>query len=145
MAETPAKRYPTDRSERARQLVAEGKFGGAEHGRKGGRPRKDQATAPPGETASAFIARAAREDAPKILKVFEDAVKQWIATEDREVEREERTVPGLDSAPEETDLAALNRDQLLDHLAARLAANPIIALALEERLSRTVTKLSADS
>jgi hypothetical protein len=33
-------RYSSDPSKRARQLVAEGKIGGATYGRLGGRPRK---------------------------------------------------------------------------------------------------------
>lgn len=157
MAETP-KRYPSDPSQRARQLVAEGKIGGAEHGRKGGRPRKNQVPLQPRETASAYIARTARDNAPAILKVYEDAVaagqlpqhrlqavKQWVNAEDREVERDERAASNADPVPEEADLEALDRDQLLDHLAARLAANPVVALALRDRLSRAVASQSADS
>ncbi len=152
------KRYSSDPSERARQLVAEGKIGGAEHGRKGGRPRKDQAPLQSGETAAAYIARTARDNAPAILKVYEDAVaagqlpqhrlqavKQWVSAEDREAEREERAASKADPAPESADLEALDREQLLDHLAARLAANPVVALALRDRLSRAVEKQSADS
>ena len=49
--------YPADASARARQLVAEGKIGGARYGRMGGRPRKPRA----GELAAAEAAEHAEE------------------------------------------------------------------------------------
>jgi hypothetical protein len=58
--------YPSDPSQRARELVAAGKFGGAKYGRMGGRPRTPR--------ASEIAAREAQEHAEEIVAAFRDAL-----------------------------------------------------------------------
>ena len=59
-------RYSSDRAERARQLHAEGKFGGEKYGRMGGRPRR-----PP---ASSEVLEAIELNAPMIATAIEDGL-----------------------------------------------------------------------
>ena len=59
-------KYPSDPSQRARELVAAGKFGGAKYGRMGGRPRTPR--------ASEIAAREAHEHAEEIVAAFRDAL-----------------------------------------------------------------------
>ncbi len=59
-------KYPSDPSQRARELVAAGKFGGAKYGRMGGRPRTPR--------ASEIAAREAQEHAEEIVQAFRDAL-----------------------------------------------------------------------
>src|SRR2546423_833979 len=125
MAKTGPKGYSSNPRERMRQLQAEGKLT-PEHGRLGGRPRKCREPEP--RTANEHVARAAREDAPAILKVFQDAVKagqadrtrlaavkQWLDVEGREAQREL-----LEAEREATHeaLASMPREELVAHLAA---------------------------
>jgi hypothetical protein len=58
--------YSSDPSQRARELVAAGKFGGAKYGRMGGRPRTPR--------ASEIAAREAHEHAEEIVAAFRDAL-----------------------------------------------------------------------
>ena len=58
--------YPSDPSQRARELVAAGKFGGAKYGRMGGRPRTPR--------VSEIAAREAQEHAEEIVQAFRDAL-----------------------------------------------------------------------
>jgi hypothetical protein len=64
----PATKYSSDPSERAKQLHQEGRFGGAQFGKMGGRPRKKR--------ASEIVAEAAEKNASKIIKAFEDALDE---------------------------------------------------------------------
>jgi hypothetical protein len=59
-------RYSSDPRERARELVAAGKLGGAKYGRMGGRPRTPRATE--------IAAREAQEHAEEIVAAFRDAL-----------------------------------------------------------------------
>jgi hypothetical protein len=59
-------KYSSDPSQRARELVAAGKFGGAKYGRMGGRPRTPR--------ASEIAAREAQEHAEEIVAAFRDAL-----------------------------------------------------------------------
>ena len=59
-------KYASDPRERARELVAAGKFGGAKYGRMGGRPRTPR--------ASEIAAREAQEHAEEIVAAFRDAL-----------------------------------------------------------------------
>jgi hypothetical protein len=142
-----------------KQLIREGRAG-PQYGRLGGRPRKDRGKIEqrPGETANALIARAAREDAPAILKVLEDAVKagqlphhrlqgvkQWLDAERREVEQAERESEELRKAAEFEALASMDRDQLLAHLAERIASNPALADALTAKIEAARESLPAAS
>jgi hypothetical protein len=86
---TPAK-YPSDRSERALALIAEGRFGGAGRG---------QGRKPKGHTASEQVADLAEREAPAIKRAFSDglrsrnertrilAAKELLAQERREQDR----------------------------------------------------------
>jgi hypothetical protein len=58
--------YSPDRRERARQLVAEGRFGGSKHGKLGGRPRVPR--------ASELAAEEAVRHADEIVHAFRDAL-----------------------------------------------------------------------
>jgi hypothetical protein len=80
------------RKENANKLVKEGKIGGAEFGKLGGRPRK--------QTANQLAAEAARESAEDIVQAFRSALDpkqppyvrmqaaiQWLKIEANETER----------------------------------------------------------
>lgn len=97
------------RSALARRLHQEGRFGGAEYGKLGGRPRKKR--------ASEIVADEAKENAQKIVNAFLDALdeekhidtrvraaKQWIEIEQREEALQ---------MEEEKSLEGLRRDQLV--------------------------------
>jgi hypothetical protein len=59
-------KYSSNPSQRARELVAAGKLGGAKYGRMGGRPRTPR--------ASEIAAREAQEHAEEIVAAFRDAL-----------------------------------------------------------------------
>jgi hypothetical protein len=133
------KRYSSDPKERARQLVAEGKIGGARPG--SGRPRKDRTqTGDHLPTAASVVAKAARENADKIVAVFEDAVeagqadrtrlaaaKSWLGVEGEEAEREIRQA---EAEVERQALESMSRDELVESLAAMFARTPALAALL---------------
>lgn len=141
----PARRYSSDPSERARQLVAEGKLGGARPG--AGRPRKSVADTQKRKRASTVITEAARENADKIAGVFNDvigdpdasrhiklrAAKLAIDIEHREDaharEEDDRLGGSRGELPQD-------RDALVDALAQKLAGNPLLAAQLGAVLSR---------
>jgi hypothetical protein len=102
------------RSELARRLHAEGKFGGPQPG--SGRPRKRR--------AAEIVAEEAAAEAQAIVKVFKDAIdpgaplhlrlqgaRDWLTLEQREA--------ALQMA-EEKALEGMHRDQLVAELASRL-------------------------
>jgi hypothetical protein len=85
--------YSSDPSQRARELVAAGKLGGAKYGRMGGRPRTPR--------ASEIAAREAQEHAEEIVAAFRDALHpsqpiqvrlkaavDWLRIEQQGVEQE---------------------------------------------------------
>ena len=104
------------RSERARQLHAEGKFGGAQHGAKGGRPRKKR--------ASEIVAAKAEEQADEIVAAFLRGVRdpdaktavmaaeKWLRVENQEAELQLKEQKHLDQ---------LSRDDLIARLAEGFA------------------------
>lgn len=127
-----AKRYSSDPSTRAKELIADGKIGGPREG--AGRPRKKS---PPtgSRPAAAYITERLPELAPQILRVFKDvltdpsatdrdkirAVSSMIGIENRETAREaeERRespaayeTPG-DRAGMETELVRMLSDPLI--------------------------------
>jgi hypothetical protein len=142
-ATTDSKRYSSDPAERARELVAEGKFGGRQKG--AGRPPKerteDQSHPRP---AAAAVRRAAAQNADKIAQVFVDvlrsdasdaqkvrSMKALLNVEQKEVaiELEERKL-NVAPAPEFE-----SREDAAHALAAKLAANPLLAQRLGAVLS----------
>jgi hypothetical protein len=119
-------------SQLAKQRHAEGKFGGREFGKLGGRPRK--------ERAAKRIAEAAQEEAnaKAITQVFKDGVsdrqpmgtrlaaaKLWV-----EIEREEAKVALQEESLDHKDLS---RDQLIEALSKKLSSGAA-SLALRQRL-----------
>lgn len=101
-----------ERSERAKRLVKEGKFGGPQPG--AGRPRKKR--------ASEIVAEKARDRAGEIVEAFEDliengppavrlqAAKDWLLIEQKEAElalKEERF--GEDMSEDELRELVINR------------------------------------
>ena len=106
------------RSELAKKLNAEGKFGGREYGKLGGRPRKPR--------VSALVAEEASANAQAIVDVFKDAIdksqdirvrlkaaSEWMNIEVNEEElriKEERALEGM------------QRDQLIGEVAKRVGA-----------------------
>ena len=132
------KRYSSDPKERARQLVAEGKIGGPRAG--SGRPRKDRQTGDHLPTAASVVAKAARENADKIVAVFEDAVeagqadrtrlaaaKSWLGVEGEEAEREIRQA---EVEVERQALETMSRDELVESLANMFARTPSLLALL---------------
>jgi hypothetical protein len=133
----PRKKYSSDPKTRARELVAEGKFGGRQPG--AGRRRKPDSQKP--KRASAAIAQAARDNADKIASVFTGivndddasrhikmrAAKLAVDIEGREAERvrEEDDRLGRSRADLPED-----RDALVSALAEKVAANPVLAAQL---------------
>lgn len=142
----PRKKYSSDPKTRARELVAEGKFGGRQPG--AGRPRKPDSQKR--KRASTVVAETARENADKIAGVFTDIVNDPEASrhiklraaklatdiEGRETDRarEEDERAGL-SRSSRDDLPQ-DRDALVEALASKLAANPILAAQLSNVLGR---------
>jgi hypothetical protein len=118
-------------SEAAKKRHAEGKLGGAEFGRMGGRPRKDR--------AAASVAEKARDKAKDIAQVFEDAIdpsqpinvrvkaaQAWL-----EIEREEGK---LSLQEGEADHRDKSREELLEIVRSKMkdgAAATIIRNQLE--------------
>lgn len=113
---TQVQKYSSDPSERAAQLRAEGKFGGAVHGRKGGRPRKKR--------ASEIVAEEAERNANLIIKALREglqntkrpdirlqAAKQWLEIESKEHDLKIK---------HEKDLDELSTEDLVEHIANRL-------------------------
>lgn len=147
-------RYSSDPKERARQLVADGKIGGKRPG--SGRPRKDQTqTGDQLPTAASVVAQAARENADKIVKVFEDAVeagqtdrtklaavRTWIGVEGEEAEREIRE---QEAEVERKALESMTRDELAESLARMFARNPTLAAMLRNASQPALAALAASA
>lgn len=141
-----SKRYSSDRSERMRELQAEGRVG-AKFGKLGGRPRKVKTDAPP-RPAAAAIAAAAAENAPQMAAVLIDvllddnasrtdklrAIKLGIGIETGETQREddERDDP---ANAERVNLAS--REDLIAGLSKSLS-NPIVRQRLAGLLAGSV-------
>jgi len=104
------------RSELAKRLHAEGKFGGSEFGKLGGRPRRQRATE--------LVAEEARDNAKLIVEAFKDALgkenhpntrvraaTEWLSIEAKEEELRMK---------EERQLEGMHRDQLIAQVAEKL-------------------------
>lgn len=104
------KHYPSDPSERARMLVAEGKIGGPRAG--SGRPRKRR--------AAELVAEKAQRHADKIWSAFEDALdpskpdsirlaaaKELIALEHRESDLQLKEERAFEDTPKDELIAFL--------------------------------------
>lgn len=100
------------RKENALQLHSEGRFGGAEFGRRGGRPRKPRAS----ETIAELTASQGREIFARLFQIVvegkdSDSIKsavELLRTEERERQIEEQ---------EEVKIDQLKRDELLEIVA----------------------------
>lgn len=137
------RRYSSDPRERARQLVQEGKIGGARPG--AGRPRKHTADGQR-KRASTVIAEHARENAEQMAKVVTDcildpdatqaekmrAVKLAVGIDVRESDRERDELADPNSARSQ-ELAA-NAEQARDKLSAMLS-DPVTGERLRDALA----------
>ena len=133
MSAFPERRYPTDRSQRAAQLVAEGRLGGPTYGRLGGRPRKPRA----GE----LVAEAARENAAQIIAAFEAGVVEGVPPSTRASVAEkwlkiESAEAQLQLEEERQEAEHLDRETLIKTLADKLAGNGLAAQLLRDELVR---------
>jgi hypothetical protein len=128
--------YPSDPSQRARELVAAGKFGGAKYGRMGGRPRTPR--------ASEIAAREAQEHAEEIVAAFRDAlhpsqpiqVRLRAAVEWLKIERQ--GVAEKIGASE--DLSLATEEELVNFILAYLTSASLVTSVetqLRERSSST--------
>ena len=99
----PRKRYSSDPSERARELVAEGRLGGARPG--SGRPPKKRTEAQAGErrTAASVIAAWAREHGEQMAQVFVDVLDDPDAS-DRQKIHAVKVMLGIESKEAELQL-----------------------------------------
>jgi hypothetical protein len=141
----PPKKYSSDPKTRARELVAEGRFGGRQPG--AGRRRKPDSQKP--KRASTVIVERLRENPELVASVIPDvmndpdasrhmklrAAKLAIDIEGREEEhrredkREGRNRDRLAELPQD-------REALAEALAAKLASNPLLARSLAAVLAR---------
>jgi hypothetical protein len=135
------RKYASDPRERARELVRDGKLGGARPG--SGRPRKStgksQSNHP--RPAAAAIAAFARDHADELAQVFADVLDDPDATDAQKL-RAVRSMLGIEMKETEFQLEErkLNRpaptpehgsaEDAAAQLAARLAANPIVTRRL---------------
>lgn len=131
------RKYSSDPSERARELVRDGVIGGARPG--AGRPRKSASDSQ--QRASSVVADAATQNADRIAATFIDTIndpdasrraqmhasKTLIAIEAKEGERQR--ADDREGIARASDLPE-DRDELAAALAAKLAANPILARRL---------------
>jgi hypothetical protein len=115
-------KYPSDPSQRARDLVAAGKFGGAKYGRMGGRPRTPR--------ASEIAAREAQEHAEEIVAAFRDALHpsqpiqvrlkaavEWLKIEQQGVAQE---ISAKD------DFAVATEEELVNFIVSYLTSNQLV-------------------
>lgn len=108
--ENDSKRYSSDPKERAKQLVAEGKIGGAREG--SGRPRKKR--------VSEVINEKIESHAEEIWNVYLDSISETSSPQIRlqaardllEIERKEVE----HQRSEDEDLKRMNKDQLISEL-----------------------------
>jgi hypothetical protein len=144
-SETPRKRYASDPKTRARELVEDGKIGGP---RPGSGPRRKKHPDSQSVRASSVIAEELREHSDLAASVIPDVLRDPNASDrlklaaiklglkiesdqadhDRQDEREGRR--SLDLPDADAD-----RDELASGLAAKLAANPIVARRIAALLS----------
>ena len=142
-------RYSSDPSERARQLVREGKIGGPQYGRLGGRPAHRGSGAGESESAGEFIARSALDHRHELLAVVRDAIKAgqlprhrlvgfeaWLKAEEREARREEREARRDDESAELERLQSMSQAELIEHLLDRLTGSPMLLEILRSRLDQ---------
>ena len=115
-------RYSSDPSERARQLHAEGRFGGAEFGRLGGRPRR----LPP---SIAVVEAVERLDADKIVAALEDGLgeHQSIQTRLRAVKLALEVEASVGDVPSERErepsaYEQMSREELVESITALVRA-----------------------
>jgi hypothetical protein len=139
------KRYSSDPKTRAAELVAEGKLGGARPG--AGRPRKSVTEAQP-KRASTAVTEWAQQNPELIASVIPDvlndpdasdhlklrAVKLGLRVESDEVERQRQDEREGRSPAELPDPNA-DHSELVALLAAKFAANPLLARRLGAVLS----------
>lgn len=114
-------------SVRAKQMHAEGKLGGREFGRLGGRPRKPR--------ASEAVAHAAEQHADEIVKALRIGLNKGTPEQrSRSAERFLALAQREDQLRLKAQEAAqrehrdLSREQMMEELAAKLTTSPVAAL-----------------
>ena len=108
-------RYSSDPAERAKQLHAEGRFGGAKYGAMGGRPRR-----PP---ASAEVVAAIELNTDKIIAALEDGLGEHQPIQTRlraarlalDIEASVAEGGAVEEA-EDTGVQAMSREELIESI-----------------------------
>jgi hypothetical protein len=133
----PRRKYSSDPSERAKELVAEGRFGGKREG--AGRPAKGVTEIQPNHPrpAAAAVRRAASQNADRIAQVFISVLDDETATDAQKV-RSMRALLDVEQREVGIELeeAKLNRsspgpqfagaEDAAAQLASRIRENPIL-------------------
>ena len=133
MSALPERRYPSDRSLRAAQLVAEGRIGGREIGKKGGRPRKPRA----GE----LVAEAARENADQIIAAFEAGIAEGVPPSTRATVAEkwlkiEACEAQLQLDEHRQEVEQLDRETMIKLLADKLTGDSLAGRLVRDEVLR---------
>ena len=137
MAEKRKREIKPETKEKLRQLAIErhkqGKFGGAQYGKLGGRPKKVE------RKALDSVAEAANENEADIIQVFKDAIQaeqpmavrlrgaeSWLTTQKEQAK--------LTMQEEEADAKQFDRTRVIELLSEKLTDGPAGA-AIRERLA----------
>lgn len=130
-------------SVRAKKMHAEGKIGGKEFGRLGGRPRVKR--------ASEAVSEAAEKHSAEIVAALRAGVRQGSpearsrsATRWLEAAQREDALQLRKAESEQKQQARLSRDEMINQLAARLTAGPIAGL-LRERLTASSAVIDGEA
>lgn len=147
-SDKPSRRYSSDPKIRAAELVRDGKIGGRREG--AGRPRKSTSGSQKPKRASTVVAEALRDNAELVASVIPDVVndpdasrhvklraaKLALEIEGREAERVREEDERLGRFRSGRGELPADRDALVQALAAKVAANPMLAAQLGAVLSR---------
>lgn len=140
----PPKRYSSDPSERAKELVAEGRFGGKREG--AGRPRKVSPESQSARPAAAHIAAGVAELGPQMLGVIRDVLEDEEASEGAKL-RALKAAVGVESKEAELQLVESQlgrptqtpefdtREESVSALVSKMRANPLLAQQMRAVLS----------
>lgn len=138
----PRKRYAADRSERARQLVEDGKIGGARPG--AGRPPKANTESQGRRPAAEAVAAAARQHSESIAQVFVDVLQDDTAS-DSEKLRAMRALLGVETTEAKIQLEESKQSDLdpvtpesrkeAEANLSRALANPLVASRIAAALT----------
>lgn len=131
MAEEVQRRYPSDPSERAKQLVREGRIGGAKFGRQGGRPRVRRAS----ELANDLVEQNAQKmqtELGRILRNGSDAQK--LKAMDLLLRMGMRA-EALDQGETKIEQRSVSREVLIERVAKSLSGQTLAGSLVRQRLA----------